>query len=118
MATLKETFKGGLISTNNKYNASSEKMARIININEKDNSYTISIISNDGLYTTYDDICVRYNGADNDIKKEPSVGEYVYVKEDNGRYVITGIYKEHQSKTVSSDVFSNTYNGTIGGFGF
>lgn len=116
--SLKQNLKSNIISTNNKYNTSTEKVALIIGENEKSNSYSISIVTNDGINTIYEDVCVRLDGSNNTIQKDPEIGEYVYVKEDNSRYVITGIYKEYQTTSISDDFFTNLYNATIGGFIF
>lgn len=114
--SFKQSLKSNIISTNNKYNKSTEKIALIIGENEKSNSYSISIVTNDGVNAMFEDICVRLDGSNNTIQKDPEIGEYVYVKEDNGRYVITGIYKEYQSTTIVDDFFTNLYNATLGGF--
>ena len=107
---IKQSIKNNIVSANNKYNLSFEKVAR----NEDDNNYDISIVGSDGIGSLYENISIRYDGSDAVSKIDPKVGEYVYVKEDNGRFVITGIVSEHQNNTTESDIFSNTYNGATG----
>ena len=38
------------------------------------------------------------------------------MKEDNGRFIITGIVEEVQNKTLESNIYTNVYNGASGGF--
>lgn len=111
---IKQSIKNNIVSANNKYNLSFEKVARILSKNEEDNSYDISIVGSDGIGSLYENISIRYDGSDAVSKIDPKVGEYVYTKEDNGRFVITGIVSEHQNNTTESDIFSNTYNGATG----
>ena len=113
---LKQTLKSNIVSTNNKYNLPLEKVAKIIEQNNTDNSYKISVVGSDGLNSIYEDVCIMKDGSDNAWKRDPSIGEYVYVKENNGRFVITGIYEEHQVKTTDSHIYTNTYNGAAGSY--
>jgi hypothetical protein len=113
---LKQTIKSNIVSTNNKYNLPLEKTARLISKGNKDNSYRISVVGSDGLTSVYEDVCIRKDGSDNAWKRDPKVGDYVYVKEDNGRFIITGIVEEVQNKTLESNIYTNVYNGASGGF--
>ena len=55
---LKQTLKSNIVSTNNKYNLPLEKVAKIIEQNNTDNSYKISVVGSDGLNSIYEDVCI------------------------------------------------------------
>lgn len=116
MSTFKDTIKGRIISTNNKNYSSLEKIAQVIDKSpDQDNSYTISVVSSDGIKSIYEDVCVRFDASIPTSKKEPEISDHVYVKEDYGRFVIVGIYEEYQEKTLYDDVYTNIFNGSGGG---
>ena len=116
MSTFKETIKGRMISTNNKNYSSLEKIGQIVDKTpDQENSFSVLVIGSDGVKTVHDNICVRQNALDNTLKKEPEIGEYVYLKEDFGRFVIIGIYEEYQSRVLENDIYTSTYNGASGG---
>lgn len=116
MSTFKETIKGRMISTNNKNYSSLEKIGQVVEKTpDQENSYTISVIGSDGVKMLYENTSIRQDGSNSSIRKEPVVGDYVYVKEDFGRFIIVGIYEEYQNKASYDDIYSNTYNGAGGG---
>lgn len=112
---LKQTIKSNIVSTNNKYNLPLEKVAKIISKGDSANKYSISIIGSDGINSMYEDVIVRFDGGNPFTKLDPEVGDYVYVKEDNGRFTITGIVTDYQNTATVSDVYNNTFNGAFGG---
>lgn len=111
---IKQNLKSNIVSTNNKYNLSLEKIARIVSKSDSANSYNISIIGSDGISSLYEDISIRYDGSDVVTKTIPDIGDYVYVKEDNGRFIIDGIVTDYQNTVTAYDVYTNTYNGATG----
>lgn len=112
---IKQSIKSNIVSTNNKYNLPLEKTARIVSKGSSANSYSISVIGSDGINSLYENVSIRYDGSDITSKNEPQIGEYVYVKEDNGRFIITGIVSDYQNTSTESDVYTNTTNGATGG---
>ena len=61
---IKQSIKNNIVSANNKYNLSFEKVARILSKNEEDNNYDISIVGSDGISSLYENISIRYDGSD------------------------------------------------------
>lgn len=116
MSDFKNTIKGRMFSTNTKNYSSLEKIAQVIDKSpDQDNSYTISVVGSDGVKSIYEDVCVRFDASITTLKKEPQIGDYVYVKEDFRRFVIVGIYEEYQEKSLYDDIYTNLFNGAGGG---
>ena len=110
---IKQSIKNNIVSANNKYNLPLEKIATIVS---KDNAskYSISVVGSDGIKSLYEDISIRYDGSDPLTKTEPEIGDHVYVKEDNGRFTITGLATNNQNTSTVSDIYTNITNGAFG----
>ncbi len=116
MGQLGSSIKNNIVNRNNKYKLDQEKIAKVIEVSNSQ-VYTVSVINRDGINTIEYNVPLRkISTANGLVSWEPQVGQFVTVQESNKRFVITGLYDDHLNNSTKYDNYSDTTNGTTGGY--
>lgn len=116
MGQIGNTIKNNIINRNNKYKIDQEKIAKVLEVSNS-GIYTISVINRDGINTVEYNVPLRkINTSTGLVTWEPQVGQLVTVQESDKRFVITGLYDEEINSSTKYDFYSDTFNGSTGGY--
>lgn len=120
MASLSKSIKNSILTPERKSKDDQRKIATIIAADDANNSYTISLITREGIPVTRSNVPYRKKASlTGFFDWKPEEGDKVYVEEINTNYVIVEKHAiEYAAPTTTYDTYSDTMSSSsinIGG---
>ncbi|MGL5507546.1 MAG: hypothetical protein ACRDB0_06565 [Paraclostridium sp.] len=118
MSRLGKAIKNNIVAPHDKYSITQEKVAEVLDADERLECCDILYINVDGIPTTATKVPVKTgNGL---FAWFPKAGDKVEIREQGKRVIIVGESKEHKAvaedTSAELDYYSNLLSGTTGGY--
>lgn len=113
---LSKAIRNNIITQAIKQKNNQEKIGEVISGNKDSNSYTVAVITRDGIATTKYDVKVQTDSKGG-IPWHPEPGDYVKLSEQNKRFVIVGKIDINTLQTTSLNLLTDIYANSTGGGG-
>lgn len=115
MGMLSKAIKSDVLTGNTKYRNSQEKIGEIIEYNEDNRTYTVSLTTRDGINSVIYDVPCQLDAEGNKIPWDPKVGDHVRVQEQYKRFVIIGRVDLNNLNKAAVELSSDIYPDNTGG---
>lgn len=115
MGMLSKAIKSDVLTGNTKYRNSQEKIGEIIEYNEDNRTYTVSLTTRDGINSVIYDVPCQLDAEGNKIPWDPKVGDYVRVQEQYKRFIIIGRVDLNNLNAANIELSSDMYPDNTGG---
>ena len=115
MGMLSKAIKSDVLTGNTKYRSSQEKIGEIIEYNEDNRTYTVSLTTRDGINSVIYDVPCQLDAEGNKIPWDPKVGDYVRVQEQYKRFIIIGRVDLNNLNAANIELSSDMYPDNTGG---
>ena len=114
MGMLSKAIKSDVLTGNTKYRNGQEKIGEIIEYNEDNRTYTVSLTTRDGINSVIYNVRMQVS-QDGVIPDAPKAGEYVRVSEQYKRFTIIGKVDLNTINKAKASYYSDTYPDNTGG---
>ena len=115
MGMLSKAIKSDVLTGNTKYRSGQEKIGEIIEYNEDNRTYTVSLTTRDGINSVIYDVPCQLDAEGNKVPWDPKVGDYVRVQEQYKRFTIIGRVDLNNLHAATLDLSSDMYPDNTGG---
>lgn len=115
MGMLSKAIKSDVLTGNTKYRNGQEKIGEIIEYNEDNRTYTVSLTTRDGINSVIYDVPCQLDAEGNKVPWDPKVGDYVRVQEQYKRFTIIGRVDLNNLHAATLDLGSDMYPDNTGG---
>lgn len=115
MGMLSKAIKSDVLTGNTKYKNGQEKIGEIIEYNEDNRTYTVSLTTRDGINSVIYDVPCQLDAEGNKIPWDPKVGDYVRVQEQYKRFIIIGRVDLNNLNAANIELSSDMYPDNTGG---
>lgn len=115
MGMLSKAIKSDVLTGNTKYRNSQEKIGEIIEYNEDNRTYTVSLTTRDGINSVIYDVPCQLDAEGNKVPWDPKLGDYVRVQEQYKRFTIIGRVDLNNLNAATLDLSSDMYPDNTGG---
>jgi hypothetical protein len=115
MGMLSKAIKSDVLTGNTKYRNGQEKIGEIIEYNEDNRTYTVSLTTRDGINSVIYDVPCQLDAEGNKVPWDPKLGDYVRVQEQYKRFTIVGRVDLNNLNAATLDLSSDMYPDNTGG---
>ena len=115
MGMLSKAIKSDVLTGNTKYRNGQEKIGEIIEYNEDNRTYTVSLTTRDGINSVIYDVPCQLDAEGNKVPWDPKVGDLVRVQEQYKRFTIIGRVDLNNLNAATLELSSDIYPDNTGG---
>ena len=115
MGMLSKAIKSDVLTGNTKYRSGQEKIGEIIEYNEDNRTYTVSLTTRDGINSVIYDVPCQLDAEGNKVPWDPKLGDYVRVQEQYKRFTIVGRVDLNNLHAATVELKSDMYPDNTGG---